>query len=253
MQESSRRRRINSKMIRLGHPPMAFLGGTRWAMSISPTVEFAPLALKILTQKSVLSMADSLGFRTGIAKSLTSNEQLYFWASSICFASNSTLSDGRDKRVDRREINFFVSLQLALRSSYSSPKKLRDFSGSTWIQEITCGIPQGSLFGPLFLLLHLNDLCRVSNALKFLLFADDTNILLSGKDPDPLIDSANFELSEIVTWFQANKLSLNIHNIIYCIHHDNGITLCQNHYKSMAKQQIGYSRRPFQELFLQTI
>ena len=135
-----------------------------------------------------------------------------------------------------REINFFVSLQLALRSSHSSPKKLRDFSSSTWNQEINCGIPQGSLFGPFFSLLHLNDLCRVSNTLTFLLFADDTNILLSGKDPDPLIDSANFELSKIVTWFQANKLSLNIHNIIYCIHRDNGIALCQNHYKSMAKQ-----------------
>ena len=48
--------------------------------------------------------------------------------SSICFASNSTFSDKRDKRVDRREINCFLSLQLALRSSYSSPKKLRDFS-----------------------------------------------------------------------------------------------------------------------------
>ena len=74
MQESSRRRRINSQMIRLGRPPLAFLGGTRWAMLISPTVEFAPLALKILTQKSVVSITDSLDFMSGIAKSLTLNE-----------------------------------------------------------------------------------------------------------------------------------------------------------------------------------
>ena len=145
--------------------------------------------------------------------------------SSVCFASNSTFSYKRDKRVDRREINFFVSLQLALRSSYSSPKKLRDFSASTWNQKITCGIPQGSLLGPLFFLLHLNDLCRVSNILKFLLFADDTKILVSGKEPDPLINSANFELSKIVIRFQVNKLSLNIRNIICCIHRNNGIAL----------------------------
>ena len=116
-------------------------------MSISQTVEFAPLALKIRTQSSVVSIAESLGFSSGIPKSLTLNEQLYSRASSIYFASNSTLSDKRDKRVDSCEINCFVSLQLALRSSYSSPKKLKDFSASTPNQKITCGIPQGALLG----------------------------------------------------------------------------------------------------------
>lgn len=47
--------------------------------------------------------------------------------------------------------------------------------------------------------------------MKLQLFADDANIFLSGNlDPEHLITSANFELSKIVTWFQANKLSLNI-------------------------------------------
>ena len=159
-------------------------------MSISRTVEFAPLALKIRTQSSVVSIAESLGFSSGIPKSLTLNEQLYSRASSIYFASNSTLSDKRDKRVDCCEINCFVSLQLALRSSYSSPKKLKDFSASTRNQKITCGIYSARC--SMFFLLLLNDLCRVSNILKFLLFADDNNILLSGKYPDLLIDSAKF-------------------------------------------------------------
>ena len=97
------------------------------------------LALKIRTQSSVVSIAESLGFSSGIPKSLTLNEQLYSRASSIYFASNSTCSDKRDKRVDSCEINCFVSLLLALRSSYSSPKKLRDFSASTWNQKITAG------------------------------------------------------------------------------------------------------------------
>ena len=46
--------------------------------------------------------------------------------------------------------------------------------------------------------------------MKLQLFADDANIFLLGKDHEHLIDSANFELSEIVTWLQANKFSLNI-------------------------------------------
>ena len=53
---------------------MASLGGTRWAMSVPRTVELAPMALKIRTQSSVVPIADSLGFRSGIPKSLTLKE-----------------------------------------------------------------------------------------------------------------------------------------------------------------------------------
>ena len=68
----------------------------------------------------------------------------------------------------------------------------------------------GSILGPLFFLFFVTDLCRVSRIMKLQLFADDANSFLLGKDPEHLIDSANFELSKIVTWFQANKFSLNI-------------------------------------------
>ena len=75
---------------------------------------------------------------------------------------------------------------------------------------IKCGVPQGSILGPLLFLLYINDLCKVSKVLDMILFADDTNIFYSHKDPDYLMETMNSELKKLTNWFQANKLSINV-------------------------------------------
>jgi hypothetical protein len=70
-------------------------------------------------------------------------------------------------------------------------------------------VPQGSILGPLFFLLYINDICNVSQLVEIILFGDDTNIFFSHKDPQYVIDSLNNELEKLSDWFQANKLSLN--------------------------------------------
>ena len=54
-----------------------------------------------------------------------------------------------------------------------------NFNGtSSDMKTILCGIPQSSILGPTLFLLFINDICNVSKLLKFVLFANDTNIFL---------------------------------------------------------------------------
>lgn len=76
--------------------------------------------------------------------------------------------------------------------------------------KISCGVPQGSILGPLLFLIYVNDLADVSEELFSLLFADDSNIFLSGTNIDSLIESMNKEMLKVVKWLQINKLSLNL-------------------------------------------
>lgn len=75
---------------------------------------------------------------------------------------------------------------------------------------LQCGLPQGSILGPLLFLLYVNDLPNVSNKLSKILFADDTSVFYSHKNPEILIKVVNEELDKLSTWFKSNKLSLNI-------------------------------------------
>ena len=73
-----------------------------------------------------------------------------------------------------------------------------------------CGVPQGSILGPLFFILYINDLPACSNELEFILFADDTSIFFEHSDLDVLTSHLNDQLNNVSTWLKANKLSINV-------------------------------------------
>ena len=82
---------------------------------------------------------------------------------------------------------------------------------------INCGVPQGSVLGPLLFLLCINDIQKCSNKLQFFLFEDDTNVPFAHKDLKSLERILNEELHNLYTWLTSNKLTLNIKKSNYVI------------------------------------
>ena len=71
------------------------------------------------------------------------------------------------------------------------------------LRNVTMGVPQGSILGPLLFLIYINDLLKAAPALNYILYADDTNILTT--NPSLLCS----EIPKIKKWCLANRLILN--------------------------------------------
>ena len=86
-------------------------------------------------------------------------------------------------------------------------------------ETITCGVPQGSVLGPLLFLLFINDIQNSSRKFRFYLFADDTNILYVDKDLRSLEKVVNEEFKNVYNWLAVNKLTINIRKSNFVIFH----------------------------------
>ena len=84
---------------------------------------------------------------------------------------------------------------------------------------IKCGVPQGSILGPLLFICSLNDIGNISDILYRILYADDTSVLLNGNNYSNIIELLNLELEKLSIWLKCNKLTLNVQKTYYMVFH----------------------------------
>ena len=76
-------------------------------------------------------------------------------------------------------------------------------------KEIKCGVPQGSILGPLLFLIYVNDMCQAVQC-DLLLYADDSCLTVTHKDIKVIEDTLNGNLSSLCDWLIDNKLSIHL-------------------------------------------
>ena len=109
-------------------------------------------------------------------------------------------------------------IPLELMKSYLSGRKQSVKCGNHFsvYMDIECGVPQGSILGPLLFLLYVNDLPNIID-LSGILFADDTCVLSSSKSISIVINDTNEKLKRLDKWFITNKLTVNYTKTNYMV------------------------------------
>jgi hypothetical protein len=105
------------------------------------------------------------------------------------------------------------------RSYLTERKQYVSYKGTdSKLYPIICGVPQGSVLGPLLFIIYSNDLPGSLRCTTCILFADDTTIYVSGKNITELYKLVNQDIALLAEWFKVNKLSLNIsktHHVLF--------------------------------------
>jgi hypothetical protein len=84
-------------------------------------------------------------------------------------------------------------------------------------KQIKFGVPQGSILGPLLFVIYINDIPEISKFAKFILYADDANIIITGRTMAEIIEQVESLATVLVGWVSSNGLALNLKKTKYII------------------------------------
>ena len=87
------------------------------------------------------------------------------------------------------------------------------------LRHINCGVPQGSVLGPLLFLIYINDMQHAVDPNYLRLFADDTGIFLHNRHLGTLVNNSKTYFKNLKKWFACNKRTLNESKTLFYIFH----------------------------------
>ena len=129
--------------------------------------------------------------------------------------------DAVDHELILKKLQCFGVLPEALEwfRSYISSRTQQCYANGVLSEEkpITCGVPQGSILGPLLFLIYINDLTACTDYGITRMYADDTNLTYSACNVAELQRQMGKDLEKLKTWLAANKLTLNIAKTEYML------------------------------------
>jgi hypothetical protein len=80
---------------------------------------------------------------------------------------------------------------------------------------IDCGVPQGTVLGPLLFNIYINELCNLNINGRIVTFADDTVLIFAGDSWEQARETAERELNRVYKWLSENLLTLNIKKTVF--------------------------------------
>ena len=104
-----------------------------------------------------------------------------------------------------------IELELFTDYLFHRKQKMVNFnSADSEKHDVTCGVPQGSILGPLLFILHFNDICDVPRKCKIIKYADDTVLYFSDKKFQVIENTLNSDFSSVADWLESNELIINL-------------------------------------------
>ena len=105
-----------------------------------------------------------------------------------------------------------------IKSYLSDRKQYVSINGSeSTVTAMKYGVLQGSILGPLLFIIYINDIPEVARYAKFILYADDANIIISASTIEEINEQVLDLINSLLKWVNCNGLALNLIKTQYMI------------------------------------